>query len=110
MIELWSTNIQGGANCVFSLSIKDAGANEFHFILVSDDGLIVNTENVDEAGNRTRLVGLLGMYYHLTTSPLPCNGSIAVFVSLIHLVLSLFICKGQVFLFIHLRALESNLP
>ncbi|KAI4549976.1 hypothetical protein MJT46_019125 [Ovis ammon polii x Ovis aries] len=37
-----------------------AGANEFHFILVSDDGLIVNTENVDEAGNRTRLVGLLG--------------------------------------------------
>ncbi|XP_052518772.1 odorant-binding protein-like [Budorcas taxicolor] len=37
-----------------------AGANEFHFILVSDDGLIVNTENVDETGNRTRLIGLLG--------------------------------------------------
>ncbi|XP_055249705.1 odorant-binding protein-like isoform X2 [Moschus berezovskii] len=37
-----------------------AGANQFHFILESDDGLIVNSENVDETGKTTRLVGLLG--------------------------------------------------
>ncbi|XP_070641206.1 odorant-binding protein-like [Bos indicus] len=38
----------------------DAGANRIHFILVSDDGLIISIENVDEAGNRTRHIGLVG--------------------------------------------------
>lgn len=37
-----------------------AGVNRFHFILVSDDGLIVVSENEDEAGQISRLVGLLG--------------------------------------------------
>lgn len=61
--------MQGGANCIFSLSNKDAGANQIHFILVSDDGLIISIENVDEAGNRTRHIGLVGMYYQLSTFP-----------------------------------------
>ncbi|MXQ97467.1 hypothetical protein E5288_WYG019736 [Bos mutus] len=41
-------------------TLDNAGANQIHFILVSDDGLIISIENVDEAGNRTRHIGLVG--------------------------------------------------
>ncbi|XP_060993728.1 odorant-binding protein-like [Dama dama] len=37
-----------------------AGINRFYFILVSNDGLIVISENKDEAGKTSRLIGLLG--------------------------------------------------
>ncbi|XP_065772113.1 odorant-binding protein-like [Muntiacus reevesi] len=37
-----------------------AGVNWFHFILVSEDGLIVSSENKDGAGKTSRVIGLLG--------------------------------------------------
>ncbi|XP_055418913.1 odorant-binding protein-like [Bubalus kerabau] len=41
-------------------TLDNGVANRFHFILVSDSVLIISSENMDEAGNRIRHIGLLG--------------------------------------------------
>ena len=67
---------------VSSLSVTDAGKNEFQILHVSNNALIGSIVNVDKNGKVTQITTLLGRCYILTIfpSPLSYNISIVIFI------------------------------